>query len=280
MTTAVDTPERQPDLRTLSLGAGVQSTTMYLLAVKGEIGPKPDAAIFADTQAEPPWVYEHLDRLEREHGHVIPIHRVSVGDIVEHSFGGVKGRRAPRPPVFIDNPDGSFGMLPRQCTLTFKIEPIKAETRRLLGLKRGQHMGKRLVEEWVGISTDEAHRMKPSRFLGFVTRWPLIEARMSRNDCTRWLQRNAFDVPKKSACYFCPFHGDATWLDLKRTAPEVFEQACQYDDAMRARGLSGVKGTAYLHKTRKPLREVDFNEGQLSLGGDGWGNECEGRCGV
>lgn len=33
----------------LSLGAGVQSTTMALMAPHGEIGPLPEVAIFADT---------------------------------------------------------------------------------------------------------------------------------------------------------------------------------------------------------------------------------------
>ena len=36
-------------LRVISLGAGVQSTTMALMAAHGEIGPMPDCAIFADT---------------------------------------------------------------------------------------------------------------------------------------------------------------------------------------------------------------------------------------
>lgn len=40
-------------LRTLSLGADVQSTTMALLAAYGEVGPMPDCAIFADTGWEP-----------------------------------------------------------------------------------------------------------------------------------------------------------------------------------------------------------------------------------
>lgn len=51
-------------IRTLSLGAGVQSTTIYLLACEGVIPPF-DAAIFADTGWEPRRVYEHLERLER-----------------------------------------------------------------------------------------------------------------------------------------------------------------------------------------------------------------------
>lgn len=36
----------------LSLGAGVQSSTIALMAAAGEITPMPDAAIFADTSAE------------------------------------------------------------------------------------------------------------------------------------------------------------------------------------------------------------------------------------
>jgi len=45
-------------INVLSLGAGVQSSTMALMAAKGEITPMPDCAIFADTQAEPQSVYD------------------------------------------------------------------------------------------------------------------------------------------------------------------------------------------------------------------------------
>jgi len=122
--------------------------------------------------------------------------------------------------------------------------------------------------------------MKPSRFAGFQTRWPLIEEDMNRGGCMAWLRRNGFDVPRKSACWFCPFHGDRAWLDLKRTAPEVFVQACDFDERMRSQGLSGVRGAAFLHKSLRPLREVDLGEAQTEFFGEGWGNECEGRCGI
>ena len=48
-------------LRVLSLGAGVQSTTLALMAAHGEIVPMPACAIFADTGWEPNSVYDHLD---------------------------------------------------------------------------------------------------------------------------------------------------------------------------------------------------------------------------
>lgn len=48
--------------RVLSLGAGVQSTTLFLMSLRGELPPL-DAAIFADTQWEPKAVYKHLNWL-------------------------------------------------------------------------------------------------------------------------------------------------------------------------------------------------------------------------
>jgi len=52
-------------LHIISLGAGVQSSTMALMAAAGEITPMPTAAIFADTQDEPASVYRWLDWLEK-----------------------------------------------------------------------------------------------------------------------------------------------------------------------------------------------------------------------
>ncbi len=56
----------QKQWNVISLGAGVQSSTMALLAAHGEIGPMPDFAVFADTQDELPEVYQWLDWLEKQ----------------------------------------------------------------------------------------------------------------------------------------------------------------------------------------------------------------------
>jgi hypothetical protein len=67
--------------RYLSLGgAGVQISTLLLLAAQGRI-PRFDAAVFADTSWEPAAVYENLDRLSgiaEQAG--IEVVRVSAGD--------------------------------------------------------------------------------------------------------------------------------------------------------------------------------------------------------
>jgi 3'-phosphoadenosine 5'-phosphosulfate sulfotransferase (PAPS reductase)/FAD synthetase len=66
-------------LHIISLGAGVQSSTMALMAAHGEITPMPAAAVFADTQAEPASVYKWLDWLERQLP--FPVARVTRGSL-------------------------------------------------------------------------------------------------------------------------------------------------------------------------------------------------------
>lgn len=68
-------------MRLLSLGAGVQSTTLALMAAAGDLD-RLDGAIFADTRWEPPRVYQHLDRLAAVLDAAgVPLHRVSAGDL-------------------------------------------------------------------------------------------------------------------------------------------------------------------------------------------------------
>ncbi len=93
----------------ISLGAGVQSSTMALMAAHGEITPMPDAAIFADTQAEPASVYQWLEWLEL---HLpFPVYRVTAGSLTDNALEmrtTKDGRLYSRTniPFFTRNPDG------------------------------------------------------------------------------------------------------------------------------------------------------------------------------
>ena len=51
----------EPSLTVISLGGGVQSSVMALMASKGAFDRIPDCAIFAGTRWEPPSIYEHLE---------------------------------------------------------------------------------------------------------------------------------------------------------------------------------------------------------------------------
>ncbi len=88
----VSEPLEGADLRVLSLGAGVQSTTLALMAVHGEIGPMPDVAVFADTEWEPEPVYEHLRWLMSGNILPFPVHRVSAVNLRQQVIDRGGGR--------------------------------------------------------------------------------------------------------------------------------------------------------------------------------------------
>ena len=262
----------------ISLGAGVQSSTMALMAAHGEITPMPDCAIFADTQAEPRKVYEWLDWLEKQLP--FPTHRVSVGSLRDQIISSMKGigKMNGRPPFFTE----SGGMLNRQCTHDFKITPIQRKVGELIGHKPGSRWPLEIMaEQWIGISTDEAQRMKPSRLASVRHRWPLIEKGVSRAACLAWFDSHGFGSPPKSACTFCPYHDDAMWRDMKANDPESFLDAVAVDEAIRpGSGTQRNREPWFLHRKRIPLAEVDLRTAKDAGQENMFGNECEGMCGV
>jgi hypothetical protein len=152
-------------LRVLSLGAGVQSTTLALMAAHGAIGPMPDCAIFADTGWEPRAVYDHLAWLRSPGVLPFPVHVVKAGDLRADLLRAASGERWASIPAFtrtVARGRVSLGMIRRQCTKDYKIAPIRREVRALAGLTRRRSPPHPVVEQWIGISLDETIRMKPS----------------------------------------------------------------------------------------------------------------------
>ncbi|HJQ56433.1 MAG TPA: hypothetical protein VJ890_05980 [Vineibacter sp.] len=264
-------------LRVLSLGAGVQSTTLALMAAHGEI-ERPDCAIFADTQWEPAAVYRHLDWL----GSVLPfpVRRVTAGDIQQsiRERRNTSGGRFAALPWHIVNPDGTLGMGRRQCSSEYKLTPIMREIRSLLGKGRHEHIAAGTVDVLLGISLDEAHRMRQARQRYMTNRYPLVDLGMRRWDCMRWLERHQYPVPSKSACIGCPFHDNSYWRRLRDTSPDEWQNAIQIDRELRCGDARGMHGVEYMHYDRVPLDEVDLSIDTRQA--DLFGNDCEGLCGV
>jgi hypothetical protein len=245
----------EPTIRVLSLGAGVQSTTLALLAVEGAL-PRPDAAIFADTGWEPHRVYEHLDRLTVVLADAdIPLHRVSAGNLRADALDPTQ--RYCSVPYFVRNPDGSDGMGRRQCTSEYKLKPIKAKVRELLGYPHPKPVPRGVfAEQWIGFSTDEVHRVRDTLDVRYSRpRHPLLELGMSRKDCARWLAVRGWASVAKSACIGCPFHGNRQWRELRDNHPDEWTDAVEFDRAIRKGGARGLPltGEAFLHRSRIPL---------------------------
>tara|TARA_Y100001951_G_scaffold83296_1_gene72157 strand:+ start:270 stop:1016 length:747 start_codon:yes stop_codon:yes gene_type:complete len=248
-------------MKVISLGAGVQSTTMALLAHHNEIEP-PDYALFADTGWEPSVVYKHLDWLQCYLN--FPVVVVSAGDLKLRLLWDTKFA-----PVPFYTAGG--GMSRRQCTSDYKIRPIQKFCK--------PHSSKdNPVILQIGISIDEWQRMKPSRVKYIKNTWPLFDLEMSRDDCIIWLKKKGYKIPSKSSCLGCPYHNDELWREIKTQYPDEFEETCQIDEAIR--NTEGYKQEQYMHRSLKPLRDVDFRTmeemGQLNFFTD----ECEGMCGV
>lgn len=261
-------------MRVISLGWGIQSFGLAAMSALGVLPPV-DAAIHADTGHERTATYEFAARwtpwLEARGVRVVTVSTKANG--VTREWGNTHGIMIP---AFTSYPDGRpSGKVRRQCTREWKIRPVRA------WLQANRH--KQPVEMWLGITLDEAQRIKPSDVKYITNTWPFLDSTLmpdghmwQRIDVTRWFVKNGMEIPPKSACSFCPFHDRVTWKEIKDTAKD-WQEVVMVDVHIRHHLPNYI---AYLTKELHPIDAVDFSSpednGQLSL----WGEECTGMCGV
>lgn len=237
---------------------------MALMAAHAEITPMPDCAIFADTQAEPAYVYRQLDFLCEVCP--FPILNVTKDSLTDNMFSDGFSQI----PAFFDRSKKRLTKGKRQCTTKWKILPMYKAVREFTDTV-GKHLPEGFTVIWLGISTDEASRMKDSREKWIHNRYPLIELGMSRTDCEEWLQRNAYPIPKRSACVFCPLQTQAEWKEKRDAGGDEWGVIRDTESRLIERG-------EYLDPFGVGLDNYIDNvwPGQPNL----FENECEGMCGV
>ena len=168
---------------------------------------------------------------------------------------------------------------------------LDRRVKELLGLKPASRWPKEvMVESWLGLSYDEIQRMKHS-----VEPWrrywhPLVQMPweddgkqprwrsppLRRHDCQKWLVANGYGEAPRSACTFCPMHGDNEWRRLQTQEPEAFAHAVEADRLLRTKPLR--HGRMFVHRSLRPLAEIDFTRQQAF--DDLFSDECGGVCGV
>ena len=128
----------------LNLGAGVQSTALYLMFLGGEFDERIDHAVFADTQEEPDSVYEHLEWLKTLGGPPILTDTAGkLGDDLIHGMNSTGQRFASITAFTSLVPGKTGGMLRRQCTAEYKINVAERIIRRqIVGLEYRQRVPK------------------------------------------------------------------------------------------------------------------------------------------
>jgi hypothetical protein len=252
-------------LKVVSLGWGIQSFTLAAMVALGELEPVA-FAIHANTTHEfsgtyafaakwTPWLEERGVKVVTVRNEANPIPDNKVVDI----------------PAFTIGKHNMDGQLNRHCTGDWKIAPMR---RHIQSIRAGQP-----VEQWIGISLDEFQRMRDSDVKYITNRYPLVEKRMTRNDCVKWLLAHGLEVPPKSACTFCPFHSAAEWRKIK-ASPADWLEAVTVDRAIRR---ARPPYDLFVHSKRIPLEDVDLRtpeeKGQMSIFDEPDENgECSGVC--
>ncbi len=101
---------------------------------------------------------------------------------------------------------------------------------------------------------------------------------MSRQDCINYLKKNDILLPEKSACIVCPYHNDSYWHFMKTERPEEFAEAVDFDKQVRTITRKEDE-QIYVHRSCKPLDEVEFDKKETDKQLDMFNNECSGMCG-
>ena len=274
------------EIHILSLGAGVQSTALYLMDLDGDLDVKFDYAIFADPGDEPEAVYKHLEWLQTLGGAELLVRSNGcLGDDILKGQNST-GQRFASVPAFTKGADGGVGQLRRQCTFEYKIQVVEQTIRRdILGLKPRQRVPKDVkIWQYVGFSMDEPGRAARARGRFNSRGWtdvgfPLIDDCMTRRDCMNYLEKRVPHIVPRSACVYCPYKSNREWLELKRAGGADWQRALEIDKALRTKGTplnKRLNYPAYLHRSCKPLEECKLDEDQMNL----FDMECEGGCGL
>jgi len=265
-------------LRVLSLGAGVQSSTLALMIEKGEV-PMVDCAIFSDVGAEPKKVYDWLEYLKTQLSY--PVHTVQWRNLKEDIISASKGlhKDFDAPFFTVDKKKKKKGMMKRKCTADYKIKPVVKKIRELLGYQRGERVVKGTkVELVMGISYDEMQRMKINQLKYVENQYPLVENGIRRHHCVEWMEKHNYPKPPRSACTFCPFHSNEEWRNIKQNKHE-WNEVIKLDKILRQNNTS-LNSHLYLHRDCKPIDEVDLREKDEQTGQYSLLDECEGMCGI
>jgi hypothetical protein len=267
----------------LSFGGGTQSAHLLEQHFRGEIHY--DFIIFSDTGAEPQFIHEQVEwwkNRQRECGNTTPFittHHGSMEKGLEEMLMRYIHTDYQRfqMPVYcskIDEETGEIipvGMMPRQCTVDFKIIPVKQTARRLvmeeLGLGYRQKIPAKIAFIIdIGFSYDEIRRInlyRSPQFNYMFLAYPLVEENKTTEDSIQFLIENGMPI-KRSRCYLCPFNCDdlsvgMDWEEIIKNEPISFLKACYFDEQLRSVQRTGKKimrSIPFLHYSRTPLIEV------------------------
>ncbi len=232
-----------------SYGGGKQSAAIAALIIRGEL-PRPDYIVMSDTERERSSTFRYLDAVITPALAAIGL-AVEVVKKSEYATVDLYSKNGSLLIPAFTTQSGTVAKLPTYCSNEWKRRVI---------LRWMTAQGLRPAEMWLGISTDEADRMKDSDTGWLTHRYPLIDLLMNRDDCKRVVAEMGWPEAPKSTCWMCPHLSDPTWAEMQKDDPEDFAAAVQLEQEARARDPH-----LWLHRSAKSISEIDFDYTLLGL---------------
>ena len=224
-----------------SCGGGVDSTAIAALIVQGKL-PKPDYAIMVDCgwESEACWdyVYNVIQPELRKVGvnlEIIKTTDYSNNDIIVDGHLVLPAYKLK---------DSEVVKYKTHCNAQWKGKVVS----RWLREKGVKH-----CESWIGVAIDEIRRVRRSPRIWNKWRYPLVELKLTREDCMYMIGAQGWPQPKKTSCIICPQRDDRAWANLKKNFPADWAKACEVDRMIRQN-----ERDVYLHRSMKPLSDVEF----------------------
>jgi hypothetical protein len=246
----------------MSYGGGVQSTAMLVLAAQGKIdyqtalfcnvghdSENPDTLAFVEKHAKPYAADHGIDLVE-----LVTMRRDGTVDTIVQRLE--RQERTVHIPMRMSG-NGAPGN--RSCTFDFKIKQVAKWT------KTQGSTTDSPAHVALGISIDEFQRMKTSTIPHQVSDYPLIDLRLSRQDCVRLITDAGLPVPPKSSCYFCPFAKADYWSSLRTKRPDLFGRAAELERMVNRKRAAMGRDEMWLSTALRPLDEAFRDDGQLPM---------------
>jgi hypothetical protein len=224
----------------LSFGGGLNSSALLIELVRRQ--ETPSAILFADTGAEHPETYAHVEEMRRwldQQGAGVPITLISNADRPDAPHPSLEAECLTNGTL----PSLAFGF--KGCSAKWKRQPMDRWIRTWQPAIDAWERGEK-VERLIGIDAGEAHRSQAlieTEDPRFVYRRPLVEWNIDREGCEEILRGAGLPVPNKSACWFCPAAKKREVLNLADEKPKLFERAVAMErNARDAGGLKQIEG--------------------------------------
>lgn len=241
--------------RVFSHGGGVDSTAVVVLQAQRKL-PKPyDYFVFANVGAdsENPDTLTYINEVMRPFCEEFGIMFV---EVEKHYKGKPETLRQALErsehsviiPAFTRR---NGGKLHRNCTDDFKISVVAKWIR---------EQGHASAVIGLGIAVDEIERARSLEWfeedgLRKKREYPLIDLRLSRQDCLNIIADMGLPVPPPSRCKWCPLNTRADWYRVK-ARPDWWQDALEVERIINNKDTALTAPHVFLHRDGVPLAQA------------------------